>query len=105
MQAFISGSPVKLARRALSSGFCVSSKRTSSFRDVAAKKRSRQTPKVVVSQLHPGVLSSTVTLLADEDVTRRIFIGGIGIILSGIVGVFVVAWLIGDKLGVVSEAS
>lgn len=43
-------------------------------------------------------LSDVSLLLADDDLTRRIFAGGIGIIFSGIAGVLVVAWLI-EKSG------
>lgn len=44
-------------------------------------------------------------LLLSEDVTGRIFVGGIGIILSGIVGSIIVAFLVRDKLDLVRSKS
>lgn len=53
--------------------------------------------------LSPGVLQGSIMLLTvEEDLTRRIFIGGIGLMLSGIVAVFVVFFLIKDNLDEVS---
>lgn len=54
-----------------------------------------------------GVMGSDMAIsliVAEQDVTGRIFLGGIGIMLSGIVGVFVVFLLIKDKLDVVSAS-
>lgn len=59
-------------------------------------------PKAVLDLVEP---STALSLLAvEEDITRRVFLGGIGIILSGIVGVFIVFLLIKDRLEEVSAS-
>lgn len=67
---------------------------------MGARKRIRGPTALVGST---NIINSVPVLLADDDLTRRIFLGGIGIIMSGLVGVFVVAWLIRNNIDEVSK--
>lgn len=49
------------------------------------------------------ISQSIPLLLAEEDLTRQIFVGGIGIIMSGIVGVLIVSLLIRNNMEEVSN--
>ncbi|CDF34113.1 unnamed protein product [Chondrus crispus] len=70
------------------------------FAAVNLRKRCRSPVALASNAL---ISQSIPLLLAEEDLTRQIFMGGIGIIMSGIVGVFIVSLLIRNNMEAVSN--